>query len=78
MIKKIQDYCEARGVPFLFVFEPAKTTVLQEKLEQGWNYDNQWVQQFLEELDRREIRYVDNTEIQMCIRDSDCPHAREL
>lgn len=63
MIKKIQDYCEARGVPFLFVFEPAKTTVLQEKLEQGWNYDNQWVQQFLEELDRREIRYVDNTEI---------------
>ena len=61
--KTIQDYCEAREIPFLFVFEPAKTTVLQEELEEGWNYDNRWVQQFLKELDQREIHYVDNTEI---------------
>ena len=42
---------------------PSETTVLQEELEEGWNYDNRWVQQFLKELDQREIHYVDNTEI---------------
>lgn len=63
MIEKIQDYCEARNVPFLFVFEPAKISVLQDELQEGINYNNDWVQDFMKELDRRDINYVDNTSL---------------
>lgn len=61
MVKQIQDYCEARGVPFLFAFEPAKTTTLQEFLPAGYRYDNRWVGRLFEELNARGIRYVDNS-----------------
>ena len=50
-IKKVQDYCEERDVPFVFVFNPAKTTVLSDKLREGINYDAGWVQEFLGCLD---------------------------
>lgn len=63
MIEKIQDYCEARNVPFLFVFEPAKISVLQDELQEGINYNNDWVQDFMKELDERDINYVDNTSL---------------
>lgn len=29
MIKEIQDYCQERSVPFVFVFEPAKPAVIR-------------------------------------------------
>lgn len=61
MVKQIQDYCEARDVPFVFVFEPAKPAVLQEYIADGINYNRDWVDRFLEDLDERGIRYVDNT-----------------
>ena len=61
MIKKIQDYCEQRGVPFVFMFEPSKATVLQDMLADGINYNNDWVTQLFNELDKRDINYVDNT-----------------
>ena len=46
MIKKIQDYCEERDVPFVFMFDPSKTTVLKDELADGINYNNEWVSQF--------------------------------
>lgn len=61
MVKKIQDYCEARNVPFIFVFNPAKISVLQDKLDPSWNYNNDWVKEFKKELDKRNINYIDNT-----------------
>lgn len=61
MIKKIQDYCESRDVPFLFVFNPAKISVLRDKLDPSWNYNNDWVAEFKNELDKRNINYIDNT-----------------
>lgn len=60
-IKEVQDYCEERDVPFLFVFNPAKTTVLSEKLRKGIHYDAGWVQEFLACLDELGVNYVDNT-----------------
>lgn len=60
MIKKMQDYCAEQSVPFLFVFEPSKTTVLQRYLPAGVRYDNSWVDRFLEELNALGIHYVDN------------------
>lgn len=61
MLEKIQTYCQERNVPFVFVFEPAKTTVLQDKLPQGVNYNSDWTDEFFKELERRNINYVDNT-----------------
>ncbi|MGM9614141.1 MAG: hypothetical protein ACI3W7_01260 [Oscillospiraceae bacterium] len=61
MVKQIQDYCTARDVPFLFVFDPAKPAVLQEYIADGINYDRSWVDAFLQTLDELGVRYVDNT-----------------
>lgn len=61
MVKQIQDYCTARGVPFLFMFNPAKPAVLTEYIADGINYDRAWVTTFFEEMDKLGIRYVDNT-----------------
>ena len=62
MVLKLQEYCEARGVPFLFVFNPAKPAVLSDKLADGINYNRVWVDKFLSELDIRNVNYVDNTD----------------
>lgn len=61
MIKNIQDYCTERDIPFVFMFEPNKTTVLQNELADGINFNNNWVQDFFKALDERRINYVDNT-----------------
>lgn len=61
MVLKLQEYCEERGVPFLFIFNPAKPAVLSDKLAEGINYNRDWVEKFLIELDARNINYVDNT-----------------
>lgn len=63
MVKKIQDYCEERNVPFLFVFNPSKISVLSEHLPAGVAYDNTWVDQFMDALDVREINYISNMEL---------------
>lgn len=63
MIEEIQTYCEERNVPFVFVFDPSKTTVLQEYLPEGVDYDASWVDSFMDELDKRDINYVNNTTI---------------
>lgn len=63
MVKEIQDYCESRDVPFLFVFNPAKITMLSDKLADGINYRNDWVQDFKNDLDSLGVHYIDNSEL---------------
>ena len=63
MIKEIQDYCQERSVPFVFVFEPAKPAVLEEYIHDGINYDRSWVEKFFEKLDELGVSYVDNTTV---------------
>lgn len=60
MVKEIQDYCEARGVSFLFAFEPSKSSVVREYLPAGVRRDAGWADAFLAALDARDIRYVNN------------------
>lgn len=62
MVAAIQNYCEERDVPFLFVFNPAKPAVYQDKIHAGINYNRIWVDRFFAELDKRNIHYLDNTE----------------
>ena len=61
MVKAIQDYCESRDIPFLFVFNPAKPAVYQDEIADGINYNRQWVDLFFAELDKRGVNYLDNT-----------------
>lgn len=61
MLVEIQKYCDDRNIPFVFVFEPSKTSVLYDKLPEGYRYNNEWVQEFLNKLDENEVNYVDNS-----------------
>ncbi len=63
MVLQAQEYCESRGIPFLFVFNPAKPAVNQELIAPGVNYDRTWVDQFLAALEERGVRYLDNTPV---------------
>lgn len=62
MVSEIQAYCTDRNVPFLFVFNPAKPAVYQDKIADGVNYNREWVDLFFEELDKRNVNYLDNTQ----------------
>ena len=70
MLAEIQAYCSERDVPFLFVFNPAKPAVYQDKIADGINYNREWVDLLFEELDKRNINYLDNTETLIQLRES--------
>lgn len=61
MLIEIQEYCNARDIPFVFVFDPSKTSVFRDKLRDGYNYDDRWVEQFIAKLEENGIEHVDNT-----------------
>ena len=63
MLSEIQRYCNDRGIPFVFIFEPNKASVLPDKLMAGYHYDNEWVTHFLQRLEEEGIAYVDNTAV---------------
>ena len=63
MVIRIQQYCEERDVPFLLVFNPIKNAVLQDKLAEGVNFNNDWKKEFFSILDENDVRYVDNTDL---------------
>ena len=61
MVRAIQDYCEARSIPFLFVFEPRKESVLPEYLPAGVRYDRRNTEYLLSLLEEMDVRYLDMT-----------------
>ena len=61
-IKKIQTYCEERGVPFYFVFSPEKKYVYSEYLPKGVNYNREWVDRFIEDLKELGVNFIDNSD----------------
>ena len=61
MLTEMQEYCDERGISFVYVFDPSKISILRDKLPDGYNYNNDWVQEFLDKLDENDICYVDNT-----------------
>lgn len=62
MVREIQKYCDSRGMPFVFVFEPSKLSVYKDKLPDGYNYNNDWVGILLSKLDASGVNYADNLE----------------
>lgn len=61
-IKKIQIYCEERGFPFYFVFNPEKKYVYSEYLPKGVNYNREWVNMFIEDLKELGVNFIDNSD----------------
>jgi len=59
-VKKTQVYCEERNIPFTFAFDPSKNSIMQDKLPQGYHYDNAWVYELFDSLKEKNVDYVDN------------------
>ncbi len=62
-LKQAQDYCEARGVPFIFCLNPNKTTVYQEYLPTGYTYKNLVNNTLKKKLKEYGITYITNDEV---------------
>lgn len=63
MVVQVDRYCKARNVPFLFVFEPRKDSVLTEYLPAGVNYDNSWTRQLISNLEAQGVNCINNTDL---------------
>lgn len=59
-VDKAKIYCESRDIPFVFAFSPSKISVMDDKLPIGVNYDYSWVYEMFDEMEQKNIRYVDN------------------
>lgn len=62
-VVKMKEYCDARGVPFYFMFEPEKIAVYRQYLPDGVNYTDEWVDQLLSKLREQGVIVVDNREM---------------
>lgn len=62
MVIRIQHYCDQRGVPFLFAFDPIKNAVYRDELPVGMNFNNDWKEEFFALLDQGGVNYVDTTD----------------
>ncbi|MEH7112260.1 hypothetical protein V7124_07740 [Neobacillus niacini] len=57
-LRELQDYCEERNVPFIYMLIPSKTTVYEDKLPSGFAYDNSRIELLIQELNRLEVNYL--------------------
>lgn len=62
-LKKIQDYCEERNVPFIYCLNPGKVSVYSEYLPNGYNYKNKVIKCIIESLEKYDVNYVNNYEV---------------
>lgn len=62
-LKQVQDYCEARNVPFLYCINPSKTTVYHQYLPSGYTYKNDFLKLLYRNLDKQGIHYISNVEL---------------
>lgn len=60
---KIQNYCNDRDVPFLYVLVPSKITVYESKLPKGYNYQNLFNQAIIKKLEEKDVRYINLDDI---------------
>lgn len=57
-ILKLQEYCYARNIEFLYSVEPSKATIYSEFLPKGTNYKNLNLEYFLSLLYEKNINHV--------------------
>ena len=62
-LRQVQDYCEVRGVPFLYCVNPGKTTVYKEYLPDGYVYKNDFLDALSSKLDEYNVHWISNVEL---------------
>ena len=62
-VVKMKDYCESRGIPFYFVFDPEKISVYRRYLPAGVNYNDEWVDELLTNLKDNGVNVINNRDI---------------
>ena len=58
---KVQNYCQEREVPFVYLLNPSKTTVYQQYLPEGFHDENKRLEVLQHYLEDKHINFVDNT-----------------
>lgn len=59
-LKKVQDYCEEREVPFIYCLNPSKVTIYQQYLPKGYHYQNKVNRIMREKLEEYGVNYITN------------------
>ncbi len=59
---KASRYLKAKDIEFMFVFNPSKASVMNDRLPYGMNYDCIWKDQIQEVMKKEGINCVDNTD----------------
>lgn len=62
-IRRVQDYCEERDVPFLYCINPSKTTVYNRYLPRGYTYKNDFIEELYKSLEKYDVHYISNVEL---------------
>lgn len=62
-IIKMKDYCEDRGIPFYFVFDPEKISVYRRYLPFGVCYNDEWVDELLNYLEEHDVKVINNRDL---------------
>lgn len=62
-MRKVQDYCEARAVPFIYCLNASKATVYSQYLPEGYIYNNHFLEVFTRKLNEYGIHYISNVEL---------------
>ena len=61
-IKKFQDYCNERGIKFLYAVEPRKELIYPEYISEGYNYENKDIEYFVDLLKEKDVNFLNNVE----------------
>lgn len=61
-IKEFQKYCNDREIEFLYTVEPSKEDVYPEYLAEGYNYQNEELEYFLNLLEEKDINFLSNVD----------------
>lgn len=59
-LRQVQDYCEERGVPFIYCLNPSKITIYQQYLPSGYIYQDKLNQMMYEKLEEYGVNYITN------------------
>ncbi|MGI6177658.1 MAG: alginate O-acetyltransferase AlgX-related protein [Eubacterium sp.] len=63
-LRRVQDYCESRGVPFLYCINPSKINVYYEFLPEGYVYDGDaFYDVFTSYLEKNGVNWIGNLEL---------------
>lgn len=62
-LRLMQNYCEQRGVPFVYCLNPSKSTVYQEYLPEGYLYKNDFLNTMYARLELYGVNWISSVEM---------------